>query len=152
MRAAPRALFAASLPALALLAAGGAAAQAGDERPASYVVRNAAAIDAPLTATSPDAAGGAATAAVFCAGCHGAGAAPALSAAAAGRDAAALRLAIVNLAVARPEIEGHAFYDLPPFDPEAATMPATALTAQEVENLVAYLVALAAGAREGDRP
>ncbi|SEA19763.1 c-type cytochrome [Rubrimonas cliftonensis] len=151
MRAAPCALLAASLSALALLAGAAAPTLAGDARPTAYVVRDAAAIDRPLTETAPDAADGAATAAVFCAGCHGAGAAPALSAAVAGRDAPALRLAIVNLAVARPEIEGHAFYDLPPFDPEAAAMPTTALTAQEVEDLVAHLLALAAGAREGDR-
>jgi sulfur-oxidizing protein SoxX len=66
---------------------------------------------------------------------------PALTGVGGRLDPGALRLAVVNLAIAAPHAEGHAFYDLPPFDPDATGRPETVLTAAEVEDVVAWLAA-----------
>ena len=143
MRPIPAALRLAALR-LAALCLAAAAASARAEPPAlvAYTVLDAAAIPAPLTPQAGDPVRGAALAAAQCLDCHGRpdGAAPPLAEAAAGLEAGALRLAVVNLAIARPEVAGHAFHDAGP----AETVAPPLLSAQDVEDVVAWL---AAGAR-----
>ncbi len=104
----------------------------------AYMVHDAATIPEPLTPAPADPARGAGLAGAQCAACHGGdGAAAALSALVQGRDAGALRLAVVNLAIARPEIAGHAFHDAGTDEVAAAPL----LSAQEVEDVVAWLAA-----------
>lgn len=133
------------LAALATLAAAPARAEPAPVAPpalVAYTVRDAATIPEPLAPGPADPARGAALAAAHCASCHGRrdGAAPPMAQAAARREAGALRLAVVNLAIARPEIEGHAFHDAGPGE----TAAAPALSAQEVEDVVAWLGAIGA--------
>jgi hypothetical protein len=119
------------------------------ERPVAYAVLNARAIPEPLGGLTGDpAAGPAAAQAAGCAGCHilpdgGNDAENGLAIAAARLGAGGLRLAIVNLGIRDPAFADHAFYDLPPFDPDAETPPNTLLTAAEVEAIVAWLSAAA---------
>ncbi len=147
-----------ALATLALLAA---PALAGDAQPRAYTVVDGARIPAPLTGGTPadglatppgDAARGARVAERLCAQCHALPGAPppprdaeavgpALSGVGGRLDVGALRLAVVNLAIAAPAALGHAFYDLPPYDPDAAARPETVLTAAEVEDVVAWLAA-----------
>jgi hypothetical protein len=125
------------------------AAPRHDEGPVAYAVVNAGAIPEPLGGLTGDpAAGSAAAQAAGCAGCHvlpdgGNDAENGLVIAAARLGAGGLRLAIVNLGFREPAFADHAFYDLPPFDPDAETPPGTLLTAAEVEAIVAWLTAAA---------
>lgn len=128
------------LTALCFAAAG--AARAEPPALVAYTVLNAAAIPEPLTPAPADAARGAVLAGAQCLDCHGRpdGAAAPLAGAAARLEPGALRLAVVNLAIARPDVEGHAFHDAGSDETAAAPM----LSAQDVEDVVAWL---AAGAR-----
>lgn len=128
-----------------------AAAFAGDRQPVAYVVVDARAIPEPLAGPG-DAVRGRAVATDptrgACFACHAApgagtpgvvGAAP-LAEAAAGLDAGALRLAVVHLPIRDPAVEGHAFYDVSDVGEVAdERVGETRLTAQEVEDLVAWL-------------
>jgi sulfur-oxidizing protein SoxX len=130
------------LPSAAALAALAAlAAAAGDRAPVAYVVVDAAAIPAPLTDAPGDAARGAEAAADplrgGCAGCHDGAAAPDRAAMAALPEGR-LRLAIVDLAVLDPAAAEHAFYDIVP-DEAGERVAETRLTAQEVEDVIAWL-------------
>lgn len=136
------------LAALATLAAAPASAESAPVAPpaeppalVAYTVRDAATIPEPLAPEPADPARGAALAAAHCAACHGRrdGAAPPMAQAAARREAGALRLAVVNLAIARPEVEGHAFHDAG----SGETAAAPALSARDVEDVVAWLAAIA---------
>jgi sulfur-oxidizing protein SoxX len=141
------ALFLAALAALlAALLAAPVAAEGGDRRPVAYVVVDGAAIPDPI-APPGDPVRGAALAAdperAGCLGCHDGVSAPALAGVGARREAGVLRLSVVNLGVLRPEVEGHAFYHvLAPGEAPEAQVGETRLTAQEVEDLVAWLAAL----------
>jgi mono/diheme cytochrome c family protein len=134
-----RAFALSSAPAAALAFLAPQDATAGDWPPVAYTVSDGARIEAPLTRAPGDPARGAALAADpargGCDGCHGAGG-KAIGPAA---DPAILRLWIVNAAILRPALTGHAFYGLSEADPAAPTR----LTAQEVEDLVAHLTARA---------
>jgi hypothetical protein len=124
-----------TLAAALALAAAAAPAAAGDWPPVAYVVADGRAIPAPLSPAPPDPAAGAAVAADpargGCDGCHAAGPAE--------TDPATLRLWVVNGAILREGLAGHAFYDLSEDDPAAPTR----LTAREVEDVVAHFAARA---------
>ena len=104
----------------------GLAGAAGAE-PHAYTIVDAARVPAPLGGIVGDAARGAAAFATHCAACH---ADPAFGTA----SPATLRLAIIDLSVARPAVTDHAFYD-----PDAEGR--TRLRAATVEDIVAYLAA-----------
>lgn len=105
--------------ALALLAG-----VAGAE-PYAYTIVDAARVPAPLGGITGNAARGEAAFKAECATCHA-------GAPGAGADPAALRLAIIDLSVTRPEVDEHAFYD-----PDAEGR--TRLRARTIEDLVAWL-------------
>lgn len=102
----------------------GCLAAAASAEPYAYTIVDAAEVPAPLGGIVGDAARGAAAFAEHCAECHEAsvtrGAAP------------TLRLAMINLSVIAPHVEGHAFYD-----PDAEGR--TRLSARTIEDIVAYL-------------
>lgn len=126
----------------ALCAAAWAAAPLRAE-PVAFEIVDAAEIPHPLTGDPGDpAAGPAAAARGACADCHALGPGGDLAETAARLSEGALRLSIVNLPVRSRDAVGHAFYDLPPFDPAAPEPPATPLSAAEVEALVAWLRSL----------
>ena len=126
-------------------------AVAGDSSPVAYEVLDGRSIPDPLTPVSGDPARGAAIAAADGAGgcviCHGAGASvpggppPELAALAGEREPGALRLAIVNLGVRETATVGHAFYDVPG-EQIGDRPPTTRLTAQDVEDLIAWIATL----------
>jgi mono/diheme cytochrome c family protein len=93
--------------------------------PYAYTIVDAARVPVPLGGIVGDAAQGETAFAAQCTECH---AATAL----AGRDAAAIRLAVIDLSVMRPEAAGHAFYD-PGADGR------TLLRARTIEDIVTYL-------------
>jgi hypothetical protein len=131
--------------ALALLALSAPQALSGDRSPVAYVIVDSVAVDDPLTDAPGDPTRGAAVAADpahGCIACHDGTAAPMMAATAAAPEGRA-RLAIIDLRVLAPDIDGHAFYDIDPaLDGEAVAQ--TRLTAQEVEDLLAWLDTLAA--------
>jgi hypothetical protein len=111
---------------------------AGDREPVAYVVVDGAGAPDPLTAVPGDAALGAEIAARNgCLGCHD-GATAAGPSALAATPTARARLAIIDLSVLDPDAAGHAYYDIAP-DPLAERVAETRLTAQEVEDVLAWL-------------
>jgi sulfur-oxidizing protein SoxX len=127
------------------LAALAAAAGAGDRRPVAYEIVDAAEVPAPLVAGG-DAARGAALAAdprAGCLACHDGAGAPSLDGVGARRGEGRLRLAVIHYGVLDPEVPSHAFYHvLAPGEGPEDRVGETLLTAAEVEDLVAWLVAL----------
>lgn len=128
--------------ALASIAAGAATAHA---EPAAYAIVGGAEVPEPLTASPGDGERGAAIAADpdrgGCLSCHGEGgdAAPA-RALAAGLSTGAIRLAVIDLSARRPALDGHAWYDV--IDVGApGSVGETRLSAQEVEDVIAWLLA-----------
>jgi hypothetical protein len=112
--------------------------------PFAYDIVDGIEIPEPLGGVAGDPTRGPDVAELHCAACHampGEGDAdrPSLTVLSAGFSPGRLRLAIVHLGLLNPGQDDHAFYDVPPFDPEADTPPATRLTAEEVEALVAWL-------------
>ena len=115
-----------------MLAAGLSVASPAVAEPFAYTIVDALAVQAPLGGLSGQPRRGAAAFEASCASCHTAGSV-------AGVPAGSVRLAIVDLSVLKPEIEGHAFYDP---DEEGRTR----LSARKVEDIVAYLGSRAAAA------
>lgn len=109
-----------TLAAIWIATAGAAAAE-----PFAYTIVDAAAVPAPLGGVAGNAGRGAAAFARACGACHDA-------AAFARAEPGALRLAIVDLSVLRPDAADHAFYDT---DEEGRTR----LSARTVEDIVAFL-------------
>lgn len=113
--------------------------------PFAYDIVDGFEIPEPLGGVAGDPARGPAVAEAHCMACHampGEGdpeGRQSLTVLSAGFSPGRLRLAIVHLGLLNPGQDDHAFYDLPPFDPTADAPPATRLTAEEVEALVAWL-------------
>ena len=141
--------------AAALLLAAPAPAAAGDRAPVAYTVVDGAEIPEPIAAlgdprrgaeiaTDPERGG--------CLGCHALGGRVAPDAAfgapldgvGARRSSGFLRLSVVNYAILEPSVGGHAFYDVIERDAPDLEIGATRLTAQEIEDLVAWLSNLGA--------
>lgn len=118
-------------------------AGAGDRAPVAYVIVDGRAVPAPLSREDGDAArGGALAGAEGCADCHDGTAAPDLAEAAGRLEAGELRLAVVDFSARDPQIVGHAWYDVI-VDPEQEdAVGETPLTANEIEDLVAWLASL----------
>lgn len=136
------------LLAFLLMAAPAMAQDAGGTPPHStvaYTVLNAATIPEPLTATPGDRARGAVVWSGHCADCHAAGGAPLPEALSGSREMGALRLAVVNIAIARPDVEAHAFHDV---SAAADQANGPVLSAQAVEDVLSWMAGLA---RQRDR-
>ncbi len=121
----------------------GSATLAGDRNPAAFTVVDGTEIPDPL-AEAGDPARGAAVAADpalgGCLACHGAdGPAGALSGLAERRSVGRLRLSLVDLGLIAPGVEGHAFY-VPVGAADGPEPPRTRLTAQEIEDVLAWLL------------
>lgn len=132
-------LTAASLCAAALFGLAAATPAAADTEPFAYTVVDAAGIPVAIGGVRGDGSRGATLAATHCAACHDAGGSVVASLST--RDTGALRLAIVNLAIALPDLDlpglpGHAFYH-----PDADGR--TRLDAQAIEDILAHLATAA---------
>lgn len=114
--------------------------------PVDYVVENAAAIPEPLAEWAGGPGPGAALwREAGCAECHESGRAPALDGAGARLTAGEIRLMIVEPRVVYPETEMPAYYTPGRAgEVEEAFVGRTRLTALEIEQLVAFLLAGAA--------